>query len=203
MSTPPPPNGFIQTQSIAAVDRAKLLGQRPMVLWFTGLSGAGKSTIANLVDARLHALGRHAALLDGDNLRRGICSDLGFSHEARAENVRRVSEVAKLMTDAGLIVLVALISPFRAERQAARALFAPGEFVEIFVDAPLALAEQRDPKGLYKRARRGELTNFTGLDSPYENTLAPDLHLDTAALDIEAASQQVLARIAQAQRAGP
>ena len=147
--------------------RARQKGQVPKVLWFTGLSGAGKSTIANLVDKRLHALGYHSFLLDGDNVRHGLNRDLGFTDEDRVENIRRVAEVAKLMTDAGLIVLVSFISPFRAERDMARSLFAPGEFLEVFVDTPLAVAEARDVKGLYAKARRGELRNFTGIDSPY------------------------------------
>ena len=138
------------------------------MLWFTGLSGAGKSTIANLVEKRLHALGRHTYTLDGDNVRHGLNKDLGFTDADRVENIRRVAEVSKLMVDAGLIVLVSFISPFRSERRLARELMQPGEFFEVFVDTPLAEAEKRDPKGLYKKARRGELKNFTGIDSPYE-----------------------------------
>ncbi len=138
------------------------------MVWLTGLSGAGKSTIANLVEKRLHALGRHTYLLDGDNVRHGLNKDLGFTEEDRVENIRRVAEVAKLMVDAGLIVLVSFISPFRAERRLAREILQDGEFVEVFVDTPLAVAEQRDVKGLYKKARAGELKNFTGIDSPYE-----------------------------------
>src|SRR5262249_22156307 len=159
--------------------RSALNGQRPCVLWYTGLSGAGKSTIANLVDKQLHAQGRHTYLLDGDNVRHGLNRDLGFTDADRVENIRRIAEVARLMVDAGLVVGAAFISPFRAERRMARALLAPGEFVEIFVHAPLAVVEQRDPKGLYQKARRGVLKNFTGIDSPYEEPDSPELRIDT------------------------
>ena len=159
--------------------RATIKGQRPAVLWLTGLSGAGKSTIANLVEKKLHALGKHTYLLDGDNVRHGLNRDLGFTDADRVENIRRVAEVSRLMVDAGLLVLVSFISPFRAERRMARALFEPGEFHEIHVDTPLALAETRDPKGLYKKARRGELKNFTGIDSPYEAPESPEIYVDT------------------------
>ncbi|MBN8264174.1 MAG: sulfate adenylyltransferase subunit CysN [Xanthomonadales bacterium] len=159
--------------------RARIKHQQPRCLWFTGLSGAGKSTIANLVEKKLLAMGQHTYLLDGDNIRHGLNKDLGFTDEDRVENIRRVAEVARLMTDAGLIVLVSFISPFRAERDMARSLFAPGEFLEVFVDTPLAVAEARDVKGLYAKARRGELRNFTGIDSPYEAPEAPELRLDT------------------------
>ncbi len=175
--------------------RAALMGQKPAVLWFTGLSGAGKSTIANLVTKKLHAMGRHTYVLDGDNVRHGLSRDLGFTDADRVENIRRVAEVAKLMADAGLIVLTAFISPFRAERQLARGLLEPGEFVEIFVDTPLPLAEQRDVKGLYAKARRGELPHFTGIDSPYERPEAPELHLDAAAVTPEQAAEQVVAKL--------
>ena len=175
--------------------RARQKGQVPKVLWFTGLSGAGKSTIANLVDKRLHALGRHSFLLDGDNVRHGLNRDLGFTDEDRVENIRRVAEVAKLMTDAGLIVLVSFISPFRAERRMARARFDAGEFVEVFVDVPLAVAEARDVKGLYRKARAGLIPNFTGIDSPYEAPEHPELHLDAGAGDPEAMALQVLAHL--------
>ena len=173
--------------------RAAIKGQRPCVLWYTGLSGAGKSTIANLVDKRLHAAGRHTYLLDGDNVRHGLNRDLGFTDADRVENIRRIGEVAKLMVDAGLIVSTAFISPFRAERQMARALLTDGEFVEIFVSTPLGVAEQRDPKGLYKKARRGDLKNFTGIDSPYEPPEKPELTIDTTALSPEAAAEGVVA----------
>ena len=175
--------------------RARQKGQVPKVLWFTGLSGAGKSTIANLVDKRLHALGYHSFLLDGDNVRHGLNRDLGFTDEDRVENIRRVAEVAKLMTDAGLIVLVSFISPFRAERRMARARFDAGEFVEVFVDVPLAVAEARDVKGLYRKARAGLIPNFTGIDSPYEAPEHPELHLDAGAGDPEAMALQVLAHL--------
>ncbi|WP_028920086.1 sulfate adenylyltransferase subunit CysN [Pseudoxanthomonas suwonensis] len=161
--------------------RARIKGQAPKVLWFTGLSGAGKSTIANLVDKRLHALGYHTFVLDGDNVRHGLNRDLGFTDEDRVENIRRVAEVAKLMTDAGLIVLVSFISPFKAERRMARERFEPGEFVEVFVDVPLEVAEARDVKGLYRKARAGLIPNFTGIDSPYEAPEQPEVHLDATA----------------------
>ena len=159
--------------------RAAIKGQQPAVLWLTGLSGAGKSTIANLVEKRLHALGRHTYLLDGDNVRHGLNRDLGFTDADRVENIRRVAEVSKLMVDAGLIVLVSFISPFRAERRMARSLFGEGEFHEVHVDTPINVAETRDPKGLYKKARRGELKNFTGIDSPYEAPETPEIYVDT------------------------
>jgi bifunctional enzyme CysN/CysC len=162
------------------------------VLWFTGLSGAGKSSIANLIEKQLYALGHHTYLLDGDNVRHGLNRDLGFTSADRVENIRRVGEVAKLMVDAGLIVLVSFISPFRAERQMARRLLADGEFFEIHVDVPLAEAERRDPKGLYRKARAGELKNFTGIDSPYEAPEAPELHLDTTRLSAEQAAEQCI-----------
>ena len=175
--------------------RAAMKGQSPAVVWLTGLSGAGKSTIANLLEARLHAQGRHTALLDGDNVRHGLNRDLGFSDADRAENVRRVGEAAKLMADAGLIVLVAFISPFRAERAAARAMLAGGEFLEVWVDAPLAVVEARDPKGLYAKARAGEIKGFTGVDSPYEPPLAPELRIDAAALSPEQAVEAIVAEL--------
>ena len=165
------------------------------MLWFTGLSGAGKSTIANLVEKRLHAGGRHTYLLDGDNVRHGLNKDLGFTEADRVENIRRVAEVAKLMVDAGLIVITAFISPFRAERRMARDLMSEGEFVEVFVDTPLAVAEARDPKGLYKKARRGELKNFTGIDSPYEAPDAPEIRIDTTQLSSEQAAEAVFEKL--------
>ncbi len=166
--------------------------QKPSILWFTGLSGAGKSTIANLVEQKLHLMGRHTYMLDGDNVRHGLNRDLGFTDADRVENIRRVAETAKLFVDAGLIVLVSFISPFRSERAMARDLVEEGEFIEIFVDAPLAVAEARDPKGLYKKAREGQIANFTGIDSPYEAPVAPDLHLDTASSDPEVLAERVL-----------
>ena len=171
---------------------AELKGQKPAVLWFTGLSGAGKSTIANLVEKKLAALGRHTFLLDGDNVRHGLNRDLGFTEADRIENIRRVGEVARLMADAGLIVLTAFISPFRAERQMVRALLPEGEFIEIFVDSPLADAEKRDTKGLYAKARAGELKNFTGIDSPYETPEAPDVRIDTTKTSADAAANAIV-----------
>jgi adenylyl-sulfate kinase len=172
---------------------AGLKGQRPCVLWLTGLSAAGKSTIANIVERKLHTLGRHTYLLDGDNVRHGLNKDLGFTDADRVENIRRVAEVARLMVDAGLIVITAFISPFAAERRMARDLFGPHEFIEIFVDTPLEVAEQRDPKRLYAKARRGELANFTGIDSPYEAPDAPELRIRTTELTSEQAAERILA----------
>jgi bifunctional enzyme CysN/CysC len=178
--------------------RAVLSHQKPCILWFTGLSGAGKSTIANLVEKQLHADGRQTYLLDGDNVRHGLNKDLGFTEEDRVENIRRVAEVARLMVDAGLIVLVSFISPFRSERRMARRLVAPDEFIEVFVDTSLSVAESRDVKGLYKKARRGELKNFTGIDSPYEIPEDPEIRLDTARLAPEAAAARVIAHLREA-----
>jgi bifunctional enzyme CysN/CysC len=175
--------------------RAELKTQKPFVLWFTGLSGAGKSTIANLVEKRLHAAGRHTTMLDGDNVRHGLNKDLGFTDADRVENLRRAAEVAKLMVDAGLIVMASFISPFESERRMARDLFEPGEFIEIFVDTTLAAAEARDPKQLYAKARRGELTNFTGVDSPYERPANPEIAVDTSAMTADAASEAIIARL--------
>ncbi|HEX5756452.1 MAG TPA: adenylyl-sulfate kinase, partial [Arenimonas sp.] len=182
-----------QSLEVTKKARAAAKHQKPTVLWFTGLSGSGKSTIANLVERRLLASGHHTYLLDGDNVRHGLNKDLGFTDEDRVENIRRVAEVAKLMVDAGLIVLVSFISPFRSERRMARELFAPGEFVEVFVDTPLAVAEQRDIKGLYAKARAGQIKNFTGIDSPYEAPETAELTVDTTALSAEAAAEQVVA----------
>jgi bifunctional enzyme CysN/CysC len=175
--------------------RARSMGQAPRCVWFTGLSGSGKSTVANLVEKRLMAMGLHTYILDGDNVRHGLNKDLGFSDEDRVENIRRVAEVAKLMVDAGLIVLVSFISPFRAERRLARELFDAGEFVEVFVDTPLDVAERRDVKGLYAKARAGKIPNFTGIDSPYEVPEAPELRLDTLAESSEALAERVVARL--------
>jgi bifunctional enzyme CysN/CysC len=187
-----------QALEVHKQSRAALLGQSPKVLWFTGLSGAGKSTIANLVERRLHALGRATYILDGDNVRHGLNRDLGFTDADRVENIRRVAEVAKLMADAGLIVLVSLISPFRAERRLARAMLAEGEFVEVFVDTPLAEAERRDVKGLYKKARAGGLKNFTGVDSPYEPPERPEIRIDTTKVTPEAAAEALVDRLMSA-----
>ena len=173
--------------------RSALSGQHPCIVWLTGLSGAGKSTIANLVERRLHSRGHHTYLLDGDNVRHGLNKDLGFTDADRVENVRRVGEVAKLMVDAGLIVIASFISPFRSERRSVRALVEEGEFIEIFVDAPLSVVEERDPKGLYQKARRGDLKNFTGVDSPYEPPEHPELRVDTSILDANEAAAQVIA----------
>jgi bifunctional enzyme CysN/CysC len=184
-----------QAVDIDKLARAAQKGQKPRVLWFTGLSGAGKSTIANLVEKRLHVLGRHTYLLDGDNVRHGLNKDLGFTEADRVENIRRVAEVAKLMVDAGLIVLTAFISPFRSERGMARSLLADGEFVEIHIDTTLAAAEARDVKGLYAKARRGELKNFTGIDSPYEAPEHPEIHIDTSRLSPEQAAELIVERL--------
>ena len=184
-----------QALDVDRAARAAQKGQRPRCVWFTGLSGAGKSTIANLVERGLVARGCHTYLLDGDNVRHGLNRDLGFTDEDRVENLRRVSEVARLMTDAGLIVLVSFISPFRAERAAARSLFAEDDFFEVFVDTPLAEAERRDAKGLYAKARRGELPNFTGIDSPYEPPERPDMVLDTMSATAEELADEVVARL--------
>ena len=190
----------IQVQAVDVDRKARALsmGQKPCVIWLTGLSGAGKSTIANLLDRKLHALGRHTYLLDGDNVRHGLNRDLGFTAADRVENVRRVGEVAKLMVDAGLIVIVSLISPFRSERRMARDLVGKDEFFEVFVDVPLELAEQRDPKGLYKKARRGELKNFTGIDSPYEKPEAAELRVDGASTSAPDAADGILRALAKA-----
>ena len=167
-----------QRLSVDQAARAGLKHQTARCIWFTGLSGSGKSTLANLLEKRLHAEGRHTYVLDGDNVRHGLNRDLGFTEADRAENIRRVAEVAKLMVDAGLIVIVAFISPYRAERAFARSLFEPGEFVEVFVDTPLEECERRDPKGLYAKARRGEIPGFTGIDSPYELPERPDIRIE-------------------------
>jgi bifunctional enzyme CysN/CysC len=182
-----------QALDVDKAARASQKGQRGRVVWLTGLSGSGKSTIANLVEKKLYANGRHTYLLDGDNVRHGLNKDLGFTDEDRVENIRRVAEVAKLMVDAGLIVLVSFISPFRAERAMARGLMAPGDFVEVFVDTPLAEAEKRDVKGLYKKARAGELKNFTGIDSPYEAPENPEIRVDTTTMTATEAAERITA----------
>jgi len=188
-------NIHIQHVDVDKAARSAIKHQRPCVLWFTGLSGAGKSTIANLVEKRLHAEGRHTYLLDGDNVRHGLNKDLGFTDTDRVENIRRVAEVSKLMVDAGLIVITSFISPFAAEREMARGLMEEGEFIEIHVSTPLAVAESRDPKGLYKKARAGQLRNFTGIDSPYEAPENPELTLDTTSVSVEEAAEQVIAAL--------
>lgn len=172
------------TSSVGADDRAKLLGQNPGIVWFTGLPAAGKSTLANAVEVTLHNAGKHSFLLDGDNVRTGLCQDLGFSDEHRHENVRRISEVSRLMADAGLLVLVCAVSPFAADRKLARIIAGPHRFVEVHVHVPAAVAERRDPKGLYKLARQGAIRNFTGIDSPYEEPLNPDVRIDTTQCSI-------------------
>ena len=184
-----------QSLDVTREVRASLKHQKPAVLWFTGLSGSGKSTVANLVERKLASLGRHTFLLDGDNIRHGLNKDLGFTQADRIENIRRIGEVSRLMTDAGLIVLTAFISPFRAERELVRSMLPAGEFVEIFIDTPLAEAEKRDVKGLYKKARAGELKNFTGIDSPYEAPEAPDIRIDTTSMTAEAAADLIVQRI--------
>jgi len=188
-------NIHVQHIDVNKAARSALMRQKSCVLWLTGLSGAGKSTIANLVEKKLHAMGRHTYILDGDNVRHGLTKDLGFTATDRVENIRRIAEVSKLMVDAGLIVLTAFISPFRAERRMARALLEKDEFIEVFVDSTLSIAEQRDPKGLYKKARRGEIKNFTGIDSPYEEPEAPEMRIDTSSLTPEAAADRVLAEM--------
>ena len=185
-----------QHLDVSRETHAQIKGQKPAVLWFTGLSGAGKSTIANLVEKKLVARGRHTFLLDGDNVRHGLNRDLGFTEADRIENIRRVGEVARLMADAGLIVLTAFISPFRAERHMVRRMIPEGEFLEIFVDTPLSEAEKRDVKGLYAKARAGELKNFTGIDSPYEPPEAAEIRIDTTALNAEQAADLIVERLA-------
>ncbi|MCB1907311.1 MAG: sulfate adenylyltransferase subunit CysN, partial [Rhodocyclaceae bacterium] len=188
-------NIHIQHVDVDKAARGRLKHQKPCVVWLTGLSGAGKSTIANLVEQKLHTMGHHTYLLDGDNVRHGLSKDLGFTDADRVENIRRVGEVAKLMLDAGLVVLTAFISPFRSERRMARALVEAEEFIEVHVATPLAVAEERDPKGLYKKARRGELKNFTGIDSPYEEPESPELRIDTSRCTPDEAANQVIAAL--------
>jgi adenylylsulfate kinase len=183
--------------AVNKASRAELKRQKPLVIWFTGLSGAGKSTLAGALEQALATQGKHTYLLDGDNVRHGLCGDLGFDDAARQENIRRVGEVAKLMVDAGLIVLTAFISPFRAERELVRNLLGEGEFVEVFVDAPLAICEERDPKGLYKKARAGEITNFTGIDSAYEAPEQPEIHLLNAGKPVEVLVDELLTALRQ------
>ncbi len=181
-----------QKTRVGKAERARSLAQWPMIIWLTGLSGAGKSTIANRLEQEIQAAGKHTYLLDGDNLRHGLNRDLGFTLEDRVENIRRVAEVAQIMVDAGLIVIAALISPLRSQREMARSLVPEGEFFEIFIDAPLDVCESRDPKGLYARARKGELRDFTGIDSPYEEPLNPELRIDTDKLTAKEAVSEIL-----------
>lgn len=182
-----------QHHKISRADRAAAKRQKPCLLWFTGLSGAGKSTIAAALDCALFDRGYHTYLLDGDNIRHGLSQDLGFSPQDRVENIRRIGEVSKLFTDAGLIVLSAFISPYTSDRALVRKLFPQGEFIEVFMDTPLATCEQRDPKGLYKKARAGTLKQFTGIDSPYERPDQAELVLDTSVLSVEECVAQLLA----------
>ncbi len=177
---------------ISKQQRAKIKDQKPCILWFTGLSGSGKSTIANAVESKLYEMGKHTYLLDGDNIRMGLNAGLGFSEEDRAENIRRIGEVSKLFVDAGLIVLSAFISPFQKERDRVRAMVEDGEFIEIFVDAPLEICESRDPKGLYKKARSGEIAEFTGISSPYEAPKNPEIHIRNDKRDIEECAGEVI-----------
>jgi len=188
-------NIHLQRIDVDKSARAAIKGQRASVIWFTGLSGAGKSTLANALEKKLYAAGRHTYLLDGDNVRHGLNSDLGFTEADRVENIRRVAEVAKLMVDAGLIVLTAFMSPFRAERRYARQLLADGEFVEVFVDVPLAIAEMRDPKGLYRKARSGKLPNFTGIDSPYEPPETPEIVVATGVQSLDESVAYLMNRL--------
>jgi bifunctional enzyme CysN/CysC len=184
-----------QATDISREHHAGIKNQKPAVLWLTGLSGAGKSTIANIVERKLARMNRHTFLLDGDNVRHGLNKDLGFTDADRVENIRRVGEVAKLMTDAGLIVITAFISPFRAERDMVRAMMQLGEFIEIHIDTTLDEAEKRDVKGLYKKARSGQLKNFTGIDSPYEAPESPEMRIDTTKLTAEQAADAIIARL--------
>ncbi|MBN2046820.1 MAG: adenylyl-sulfate kinase [Anaerolineaceae bacterium] len=179
--------------TITTEERTRLKGHQPVVIWFTGLSGSGKSTVANALEQRLHQeFGAHTYLLDGDNIRAGLNSDLGFSIEDRQENIRRIGEVCKLFHQAGLIVLTAFISPLRADRDTVRARVPQGHFIEAFIDCPIEVCEQRDPKGLYKKARSGEIRNFTGIDSVYESPLAPEIRLDTSKLSIDECAQRLI-----------
>lgn len=178
---------------ISKSQRAGLKQQKPALLWYTGLSGSGKSTVANAVDALLFKLGCHSYLLDGDNVRHGLNGDLGFSDEARVENIRRISEVAKLFLDAGLVVSTAFISPFASDRALAKAKLEAGEFIEVFIDTPISVCEQRDPKGLYKKARAGEIKDFTGIDSTYDVPVAPQIHVKTDTQSIEQCAEQIVA----------
>ena len=177
---------------VSRAERAGLKKQKPCILWFTGLSGSGKSTIANALEGELFKAGHHSYLLDGDNIRLGLNKNLGFSDADRTENIRRIGEVAKLFAEAGLIAITAFISPFRADRDLVRSIVAPGEFIEVFVRAPLNVCEQRDPKGLYKKARAGAIKQFTGIDSPYEEPLKPEIVLDTDQQDLQACVKTLL-----------
>lgn len=182
---------------VTRAERSANKNQKPCLLWFTGLSGSGKSTIANALDVALHERGYHTFLLDGDNVRYGLCSDLGFSNDDREENIRRVGEVCKLFADAGLIVMSAFISPFTSDRRMVRKLFPAGEFIEVFMDTPLDTCESRDPKGLYQKARAGEIKDFTGIDSPYEVPAYPEIRLDTSRHTVEECVESLLAYLVE------
>ena len=182
---------------VSKTSRAAKLSQKPLVLWLTGLSGSGKSTLANLLEKKLFEQNKHTYLLDGDNIRHGLCGDLGFSDKDRVENIRRISEVAKLFVDSGSIVLTAFISPFQADRDYCRSLLDEGEFLEVFVDTPLAVCEQRDPKGLYKKARAGEIKDFTGIDSTYEAPSAPEVHLHYQEESAEQTAERLYSLLAE------
>jgi len=173
-------------------DRSTIKNQTPVILWFTGLSGSGKSTIANAVETKLYEMGRHTYLLDGDNIRHGLNRDLGFSEEDRIENIRRIGEVAKLFVDSGLIVLTAFISPFQKDRDQVRSLVKKSEFIEVYVDTPLEVCEQRDPKGLYKKARAGEISDFTGISSPYEPPKNPEIHIENNKISVEESVDKII-----------
>lgn len=177
---------------VSKLDRCQSKGQKPCILWFTGLSGSGKSTIANAIDSLLFDEGAHTCLLDGDNVRHGLNKDLGFSDQDRIENIRRIGEVSKLFVDSGLIVLTAFISPFIQDREMVRRMVEAGEFIEVFIDTPLEICEQRDPKGLYQKARSGEIKDFTGISSPYEPPVDPEIHLKTDQMNIQEAAQKVV-----------
>lgn len=181
-----------QQEEVSRGERADLKSQKPGVIWLTGLSASGKSTIANCLERELHHRGVHTMLLDGDNVRHGLSRDLGFSEADRVENIRRIGEVARLMTDAGLVVITAFISPYRADRQLARSLLPAGEFLEVFVDAPLSVCEARDPKGLYRKARQGLIPDFTGINAPYEAPEAPELRLDTARQSVVECAEAII-----------
>jgi len=184
-------------QHISKKQRASLKKQKPCLLWYTGLSGSGKSTVANAVDALLFKLGCHSYLLDGDNVRHGLNGDLGFSDDSRVENIRRIGEVSKLFLDAGLIVSTAFISPFAQDRASARAKLEADEFIEVYIDTPINICEQRDPKGLYKKARAGEIKDFTGIDSSYDVPQSPEIHVKTAEQTIQACAEQIVSYLAE------
>lgn len=184
-----------QSGNINKQQRAKILNQKPYCIWLTGLSGAGKSTIANALETQLHSTGKHTYILDGDNIRHGLNNDLDFTISSRIENIRRVAQVARLMVDAGLIVIVASISPFRSEREMVRNLFETDEFIEVFINTPLAICQQRDPKGLYQKAKLGQLTQFTGIDSPYEAPLTPEIEIDTSLDNLERCLMKIINKL--------